>query len=151
VHDDVQGLRGHVQNGIHDDVQGKRVRKADVQHVRRHVRGVRNGVREDGRQDGRVQAVRRGVQKVRPGMQKHDEVTPYFLFTKTVTKTNSSQGKIQMFLLYFVLKTPLIFMLPFSYKVLGVGLKQDTLKYAKIEHFWENRHIVLLSLTVIGN
>ena len=74
VHDDVQGLRRHVQNGIHDDVQGKRVRKTDVQHVRRHVRGVRNGVRKDGRQDGRVQAVRRGVQKVRAGMQKHDEV-----------------------------------------------------------------------------
>jgi hypothetical protein len=31
-------------------------------------------VRKDGRQDGRVQAVRRGMQKVRAGMQKHDEV-----------------------------------------------------------------------------
>jgi len=78
VHDDVQGLRRHVQDGIDDDVQGKRVRKADVQHVRRHVRGMRNGVRKDGRQDGHVQAVRRRMQKVRTGMQEHDEVTPYF-------------------------------------------------------------------------
>ena len=75
VHDDVQGLRRHVQDGIDDDVQGKRVRKAGVQHVRRHVRGMRNGVREDGRQDGRVQAVRRRMQKMRTGMPKHDEVT----------------------------------------------------------------------------
>jgi hypothetical protein len=42
------------------------------------VRGVRNGVRKDGRQDGHVQAVRRGVQEMRTGMQKHDEVTLYF-------------------------------------------------------------------------
>ena len=83
VHDDVQGLRRHVQNGVHDDVQGKRVRKTDVQHVRRHVRGVRNGVRKDGRQDGRVQAVRRSVQKVRAGMQKHDEVNRTSSSTKT--------------------------------------------------------------------
>jgi hypothetical protein len=83
LHDDVQGLRRHVQNGIHDDVQGKRVRKADVQHVRRHVRGVRNGVRKDGRQDGHVQAVRRRMQKMRPGMPKHDEVT-----YKTIMNSN---------------------------------------------------------------
>jgi hypothetical protein len=78
VHDDVQGLRRHVQNGIHDDVQGKRIRKTDVQHVCRHVRRMRNGVRKDGRQDGHVQAVRRRVQEMRTGMQKHDEVTVYF-------------------------------------------------------------------------
>ena len=30
VHDDVQGLCRHVQNGIHDDVQGKRIRKTNV-------------------------------------------------------------------------------------------------------------------------
>ena len=80
VHDDVQGLRRHVQDGIDDDVQGKRVRKAGVQHVRRHVRGMRNGVREDGRQDGDVQAVRRHVQEMRTGMQKHDEVTLLFFY-----------------------------------------------------------------------
>ena len=91
VHDDVQGLRRHVQDGVHDDVQGKRVRKAGVQHVRRHVRGMRNGVREDGRQDGDVQAVRRHVQEMRTGMQKHDEVTILFFtfllfpFAETVT------------------------------------------------------------------
>jgi hypothetical protein len=32
-------------------------------------------VREDGRQDGDVQAVRRHVQEMRTGMQKHDKVT----------------------------------------------------------------------------
>jgi hypothetical protein len=35
-----------------------------------------------------VQAVRRRVQKVRAGMQKHEEVILYFLF---IEKTNSSQ------------------------------------------------------------
>ena len=112
LHDDVQGLRRHVQDGIHDDVQGKRVRKADVQHVRRHVRGMRNGVREDGRQDGHVQAVRRRMQKMRTGMQKHDEITSFFLFTKTVTKTNSSQKKSNISI-QFCLKMPLIFLFAF--------------------------------------
>ena len=90
LYDDVQGLRRHVQNGIHDDVQGKRIRKTDVQHVRRHVRGVRNGVRKDGRQDGHVQAVRRRMQEMRSGMSKHDEVTPYFL---SLLKKHASQRK----------------------------------------------------------
>jgi len=94
VHDDVQGLRRHVQDGIDDDVQGKRVRKADVQHVRRHVRRVRNGVRKDGRQDGSVQAVRRRVQEMRPGMQKHDEVTPYFF---SLLKKQNVTKKIKYF------------------------------------------------------
>lgn len=99
MHDDVQGLRRHVQDGIHDDVQGKRVRKADVQHVRRHVRGMRNGVREDGRQDGSVQAVRRHVQEIRTGMQKHDEVTLYFF--SLLTKTNSSQREPNILPIWF--------------------------------------------------
>jgi hypothetical protein len=83
VHDDVQGLCRHVQNGIHDDVQGKRIRKTDVQHVCRHVRRVRNGVRKDGRQNGHVQAVLRRVQEMRTGMQEHDEVT-----CKTIINSN---------------------------------------------------------------
>jgi hypothetical protein len=98
LYDDVQGLRRHVQDGIHDDVQGKRVCKADVQHVRRHVRGVRNGVRKDGRQDGHVQAVRRGVQKMRTGMQKHDEVTPLFLVYQNSDKNKFVTKKIKHFL-----------------------------------------------------
>jgi hypothetical protein len=101
LHDDVQGLRRHVQNGIHDDVQGKRVRKADVQHVRRHVRGVRNGVRKDGRQDGHVQAVRRRMQKMRPGMPKHDEVT---LFISLVYWKNRYVTKKIKYFTNFVLK-----------------------------------------------
>ena len=84
LHDDVQGLRRHVQNGIHDDVQGKRIRKTDVQHVRRHVRGVRNGVRKDGRQDGHMQAVRRRMQEMRSGMSKHDEVTGKIIFYSNI-------------------------------------------------------------------
>ena len=37
VHDDVQGLCRHVQNGLNDDVQGKRILKANVSNVRRYV------------------------------------------------------------------------------------------------------------------
>jgi hypothetical protein len=40
-------------------------------------------VRKDGRQDGHVQAVRRRMQKMRPGMPKHDEVTGKSLSTAT--------------------------------------------------------------------
>ncbi len=111
LYDDVQGLRRHVQNGIHDDVQGKRIRKTDVQHVRRHVRGVRNGVRKDGRQDGHVQAVRRRMQEMRSGMSKHDEVTSFFIFVyKNSDKNRLVTKKNQIFLFNFVLEMSLIFL-----------------------------------------
>jgi hypothetical protein len=103
VHDDVQGLRRHVQDGIDDDVQGKRVRKAGVQHVRRHVRGMRDGVREDGRQDGDVQAVRRHVQEMRTGMQKHDKVT--ILFFTFLIYRNSHSIKKTKYLNSYLLST----------------------------------------------
>jgi hypothetical protein len=71
-----------------------------VQHVRRHVRGVRNGVRKDGRQDGHVQTVRRGVQKMRTGMQKHDEVTPLFLVYENSDKNRLVTKKLNIFYLF---------------------------------------------------
>ena len=84
MHDNVKHPDGWNDGKVHDDVQGKRVRKADVQHVRRHVRGMRNGVRKDGRQDGSVQAVRRHVQEMRTGMQKHDEVTGKIIINSNI-------------------------------------------------------------------
>jgi len=112
MHDNDRRRHDGKDGTLHDDVQGKRVRKADVQHVRRHVRGMRDGVRKDGRQDGSVQAVRRRMQKVRTGMQEHDEVTSFFVY-KNSDKNKFVTKKNQIFLFIFVLKMPLIFLFAF--------------------------------------